>query len=234
MAYPTVDAPYGLKPINLIGGQVFAGATRQLVIANTSGTGYGTSIFYGDVVKIVSGGTIEKDVGETTATPCGVFLGCQYTSATTGQLTFSQYYPASLAVKSGTIIQAFVADDPDQLFKVVLVAGTTEDGNGLTPAFLGRTVIGTNAQLVQNAGSAVTGDSKVGVYTDGNTNTASLPIRIIDVVPDTANSSGNFCELIVKFNAPYIVSTSTSSGGITTTTTSTVTGGHQYLNAAGV
>jgi hypothetical protein len=25
MAYPVIDAPYGLKPINLIGGQVFAG-----------------------------------------------------------------------------------------------------------------------------------------------------------------------------------------------------------------
>ena len=88
MAYPTVDKPYGLKPINLIGGQVFAGATRQLVIANTAGTGYGTSIFYGDVVKLVSGGTIQKDTGETTATPVGVFLGCQYISAVTGQLTF--------------------------------------------------------------------------------------------------------------------------------------------------
>ncbi len=32
MAYPTVSAPYGLQPINLIGGQVFAGATRQLPI----------------------------------------------------------------------------------------------------------------------------------------------------------------------------------------------------------
>lgn len=234
MAYPTVDKPYGLKPINLIGGQVFAGATRQLVIANTAGVGYGTSIFYGDVVKLVSTGTIEKDTGQATATPCGVFLGCQYTSATTGQLTFSQYYPASLAVKTGTTILAFVADDPDQLFKVVLVAGQTEDGNGLTPAFLSRSVIGTNAELVQNTGSTVTGDSTVGVYTDGNTGTASLPVRIIDVVPDTANSSGNFCELIVKFNAPYVVSTSTSSGGITTTTTSTVTGGHQYLNPVGV
>jgi hypothetical protein len=33
MAYPTVDKPYGLKPVNLIGGQVFAGATRQMEIA---------------------------------------------------------------------------------------------------------------------------------------------------------------------------------------------------------
>jgi len=222
MAYPTVDKPYGLKPINLIGGQVFAGATRQLVIANTSGTGYGTNIFYGDIVKIVSGGTIEKDTGTTTATPCGVFLGCQYISAVTGQLTFGQYYPASLSVKVGSIIQAFVADDPSQLFKAVLVTGTTVDGNGLTPAFLGRTVIGSNAQLVQNTGSTTTGDSTVGVFTAaGGTTTATLPIRIVDVVPDTANSSGNFCELIIKFNAPNVAG-------------QTVDGGHQYLNPTGV
>jgi hypothetical protein len=25
MAYPTIDKPYGLKPVNLIGGQVFVG-----------------------------------------------------------------------------------------------------------------------------------------------------------------------------------------------------------------
>ena len=229
MAYPTVDKPYGLKPINLIGGQVFAGATRQLVIANTTGTGYGTSIFYGDVVTIVSGGTIEKDSGTSTATPCGVFMGCQYISAVTGQLTFSQYYPASLAVKSGSTILAFVADDPDQLFKAVLVSGTTADGNGLTPTFLGRTVIGSNAALVQNTGSTTTGDSTVGIYTAaGATTTISLPIRIIDVVPDTANSSGNFCEVIVKWNTPYF----TLAEG--TPNTITWAGGHQYLNPLGV
>ena len=224
MAYPTVNAPYGLKPINLIGGQVFAGATRQLVIANTTGTGYGTSIFYGDVVNIASTGTINKDAGTTSATPVGVFMGCQYISATTGQLTFSQYYPASLAVKSGTEIYAFVSDDPDQLFKVVNVAGTTADDatSGLLPAYLGRTVIGSNAQLVQNTGSTTTGDSKVAIYTAaGATTTAAYPIRIIDVVPDTANSSGNFCEFIVKWNAPNV-------------TGQTVAGGHQYLNPTGV
>ena len=224
MAYPTVSAPYGLKPINLIGGQVFAGATRQIVIANTSGTGYNTNIFYGDVVKLASTGTIQVDAGTTTATPVGVFLGCQYISAVTGQLTFSQYYPASLAVKSGSEIYAFVADDPDQLFKAVLVAGTTADDttSGLLPAYLGRTMIGSNAQLVQNAGSTVTGDSKVGVYTAaGATTTATLPLRIIDVVPDTANSSGNFVEVIVKWNAPNV-------------TGQTVAGGHQYLNPTGV
>lgn len=224
MAYPTIDRPYGLKPINLIGGQVFAGATRQLVIASA----YGTSIFYGDVVKVVSGGTIEKDTGTTTATPVGVFMGCSYVNAQ-GQVIFSQYYPASTTAPTGTVITAYVADDPDQLYKVVNVAGTTADNtsSGLLPAYLGRTMIGSNAQLVQNAGSTASGDSKVGIYTAaGATTTASLPVRIVDVVPDTANSSGNFCEVIVKWNAPYVVSDNS--------TTSVVTGGHQYLNPVGV
>jgi hypothetical protein len=30
MAYPTVSAPYGYKPVNLIGGQVYAGSTTPL------------------------------------------------------------------------------------------------------------------------------------------------------------------------------------------------------------
>ena len=219
MAYPTVSAPYGLKPINLIGGQVFAGATRLLNIAS----GYNTSIFYGDAVTLASSGTIQKDAGTTTATPVGVFLGCSYVNSQ-GQTIFTQYFPANTTAPTGTTITAYVADDPDQLFKAVLVTGTTADDvtSGLLPTYLGRTVIGSNAQLVQNTGSTVTGDSKVGIYTAaGATTTATLPIRIIDVVPDTANSSGNFCEVIVKWNAPNV-------------TGQTVAGGHQYLNPTGV
>jgi hypothetical protein len=224
--FPTVAAPYGLKPINLIGGQVFAGSTRLLKVTNS----YGTNIFYGDVVKTVAGGTVEKDVGQTTATPVGIFLGCVYTNPTNSQKTYAQYWPAST---SATDIYAYVADDPDVLFKAVLAAGTTEDGNGLTVAFLGQTMVGSNAELVQNAGSTLTGDSKVAIYSAaGGTTTDSLPIRIVDVVTETANSSGNFCEFICKFNAPYAVST--YSAGPPVTVTTVMTGGHQYLNPTGV
>jgi hypothetical protein len=230
MAYPTIDAPYGLKPINLIGGQVFAGQTRQYQI---DPAGFAGNIFYGDVVKLVSTGYIEKDTGQATATPVGIFQGCSYVNAQ-GQVIFAQYYPTGYAAPTGTFITAYVQDDPDLLFKAVIVAGATEGGNGLTPAYVSRSIIGCNAELVQNTGSTFTGDSKVAVYATTGTTTSTLPIRIVDVVPDTANSSGNFCEVICKWNAPYVVSTSTSSGGITTTTTSVVTGGHQYLNPVGV
>ena len=201
MAYPTVSAPYGLKPVNLIGGQVFAGSTRLMQIAS----GYATNIFYGDLVQRVAGGTIEKDVGTTTATPCGIFLGVSFTNSSTGQVQQQQFYPASQAIKSGTQIFAVVADDPDTLFQVAVVSsGTTISGVGIT-------AIGNNATLVQNAGSTTSGNSAVAIL-DSTATSGSLPIRIIDVVRDTATAADNFPEVIVKINATM----------------------HQYNNALGV
>jgi hypothetical protein len=201
MAYPTVSAPYGLKPVNLIGGQVFAGSTRLMQIAS----GYATNIFYGDLVKRISDGTIEKDTGTTTATPTGIFLGVQFTNGSTGQVQQQQFYPASQAIKSGTQIFAVVADDPDTLFQVAVVSGTT------VITGVGISAIGNNAELVQNAGSTTTGNSAVAILaTTATTNT--LPIRIIDVVRDTATAADNFPEVIVKINATM----------------------HQYNNATGV
>ena len=190
MAYPTISAPYGLKPVNLIGGQVFAGSTRLMEIAS----GYATNIFYGDLVKRVSDGTIEKDIGTTTATPCGVFLGVQFTNASTGQVQQQQFYPASTAIKSGTQIFAVVADDPDTLFEVVSCSSTT------TVAAMGKSAIGNNIALIQNAGSTITGNSAVAIDEGTQDVTSTLPIRIIDVVRDTATGADAFVEFIVKIN----------------------------------
>jgi hypothetical protein len=214
MAYPTVSAPYGLKPINLIGGQQFAGQTRELPIT-TSSVNYNTAIFNGDIVTLTSTGTIAKSAIADESSPVagliGVFVGCSYTNPSTGQKLFAQYWPGFASGVTDAV--AYVMDDPDALFQVVLVAGDTEDSaNALTPAYLGQTVVGSNVTCVQNTGSTVTGDSKIGVYTPGGAGTASTVFRVVDVVPDTANSSGNFCELIVKFNFGY----------------------HSYYNATGI
>ena len=53
MAYPTVDGPYGLVPVKLLSGVPYVGTVRHYSIAS----GYGTAIFYGDAVKLVTGGT---------------------------------------------------------------------------------------------------------------------------------------------------------------------------------
>ena len=219
MAYPTVDKPYGLKPINLIGGQVFAGATRQRRIASNA-----SSIGYGDPLKFVNDGTVAVTT-ETTTPPAtgfaGVFLGCSYVSAVTGQPTYSQAWISGTAVKSGTFITAYVADDPNTLFKVV---GVSASLNVSTTGGFVYSDIGTNVALVANTLNTNTGDSQQGVLVGSVNTTASLPVRIVDVVPDTAiDVSGTiyYPEVIVKINAPYVDS------GV-------VTGGHAYNNPVGL
>ena len=201
MAYPTVDAPYGLKPVNLIGGLPFAGATRQIPIGNN----YGTAIYNGDVVQLNSSGNVIITTLQNDASPIagviGVFLGCSYTNPTTKQKLFSQYYPGSVAADD---ISAYVCDDPNALFRVVNVTSNVANSavGGLLPAYISRAnSFGANAELVLNTGSSTTGDSKMGVFI--NNVTTSLPFRVVDIVTDSVNTSGNFVEFIVKFNAGY-------------------------------
>jgi hypothetical protein len=194
---------------------VYAGSTRLLKIAS----GYAANIFYGDVVKLVSTGTVEKDTGTTTGTPVGVFLGCTYTDPSSKQPRWSQYWPTGTVASDA---QAYVVDDPDILFKVAAVS------SGTTVAFYAQTVIGLTVSLVQNSGSTTTGDSAVAIDGSAVATTVSLPIRIIAGVPDTANASGEFCEFICKWNMPYITLAEGAPNVVTWA------GGHQYLNPLGV
>ena len=187
MAYPTVAGPYGFQPINLIGGQVFAGATRQIPIAS----GSGTSIFYGDVVRLNTGGTLSRVSTTDSATDAvGIFLGCAFTNPSTKQFLQQQFYPASTVASD---IVAYVCDDPDTYFKVAVLSNSTTIG-GMT-----QTDIGNNVAILVTAGSTTVGDSNEGVSaTTGSTTT--LPFRVIAGVPETVNASGSFTEVIVKFN----------------------------------
>jgi hypothetical protein len=194
MPYPTVDGPYGLIPINLIGGQVFASATRSIPITSNSAT----SIFFGDVVKLNSSGTLDKDTGTNAATPVGVFLGCSYTDPTFGK-TFRQFYAANTVASD---IVAFVQDDPDALYKVAVVS------SGTTISFVTRANVGENAVLVQNAGNTTNGDSRVAISSTTGT-TSTFPLRVIDVIAETARAGnpGSFTEVVVKWNQgmhPYL------------------------------
>ena len=187
MAYPTVAGPYGFQPINLIGGQVFAGATRQIPIAS----GSGTSIFYGDVVRLNTGGTLSRVSTTDSATDAvGIFLGCAFTNPTTKQFLQQQYYPASTVASD---IVAYVCDDPDTYFKVAVLSNSTTIG-GMT-----QTDIGNNVAILVTAGSTTAGDSNEGVSATTGTAT-TLPFRVIAGVPETVNASGSFTEVIVKFN----------------------------------
>lgn len=174
MAYPVVSAPYGFKPVNLIGGQVFSGSTRTLPISY----GYNTNIFYGDFVNLTSG--YIASVANTLATPAvGVFLGCTFTNPVTKQKMWSQYWPAGTLAGDA---QAIICDDPDTVFKaaVVTAAGTA------TIASASSLLVGANMAGNTSTGSTATGDSAGGVVaasaTAGN-------FRVLALVPDTQIAS---------------------------------------------
>ena len=175
MAYPVVSAPYGLKPINLIGGQVFAGSTRNYPIQY----GYATNIFYGDIVNIIRGSIVDNtDTTDSTGTGIvGVFLGCSYTNPTTKQKQFAQYWPAGTAAGD---CQAIICDDPDTVFKVVMCSATT------VIASAANAMLGQNFGLIQNAGNVNTGNSAVAALYASSTTSADLALRVVGLVGETA------------------------------------------------
>jgi hypothetical protein len=180
MAYPVIDAPYGLLAQNLIGGQVFAGSTRFYPIQY----GYATDIFYGDFVVLSRGFATRATVstGDTLNQTVGIFLGCTFTSPVTKQKQFSQYWPASTAAGD---CQAYVLDDPDAVFKAVVCSSGTTIASGALA------MIGTNLSAINNTGNTATGNSKNAVLAPTNTPvTTTLPLRMVGVVPDTAVSLG--------------------------------------------
>jgi hypothetical protein len=188
MAYPTVSAPYGLKPVNSLDGKPYAGAFRQIPVAAS----FGTAIFFGDTVQINSDGYLILSTTTNSGAIVGVCVGGQYVNSS-GQTVQGQYIPASIST-STNLAYAYVVDDQQALFKVAVVS------SGTTMSSAGRAVVGTNLALVLNAGNTVTGDSAFAVTLTGAGTTATIPIRVIDVVPETATAADTYTELLVKIN----------------------------------
>jgi hypothetical protein len=177
MAYPVVDAPYGLKPINLIGGQVFAGSTREIPIQY----GSSVSIFYGDFVRVIRGNVMRLGITTdgTAAGMVGIFLGCSFTNPITKQKQFQQFWPGGTLAGDAV---AIVCDDPDTVFKAVVCSA------GSTIASGSYAMIGQNYGVLDNTGNSNTGNSAVALAYSATLTTNTFPCRVVGVVPDTASS----------------------------------------------
>jgi len=194
MAYPTVSKTYGLKPINRLDGLPYAGAIRQIPIA----AGYATAILNGDTVAVNTDGYLIANTTSNSGDSVGVLVGCSYTNSS-GQFTNGQYYPASQST-STQLAFGFVVDDPNAVFRVAASSGQTT-----VPTAFSRALVGSNVALSINTGSTNTGDSYYGIDGASAGTTATLPIRVVDVVPDTATGPANasattYFEFLVKFN----------------------------------
>jgi hypothetical protein len=200
MAYPTVSAPYGLKPVNLIGGRVFAGSTRMFPI----NSGYSNSLFNGDVVDLgYTGATIGTLIKtgltySSTSVPSsntiGVFVGCEY-SNTSGPIYGKnrfQYWQASTTAPDAI---GYVVDDPQMVFRTAVVQGGSAQSS--TIVYANNAFIGANVLYSGPGGSTTTGDSSGGVSLSATALsqssssaiaplTTGAPFRVVGIVPDTA------------------------------------------------
>ena len=178
MAYPTVSAAYGYKPVNLIGGQVFAGSTRNLPVQYN----YGTAMYYGDLVTLSAGYVVIATYPvSTTNTTVGVFLGCYYTNPTTKQRQYAQYYPGSVTAGD---ITAIIGDDPDVVIRCAVTTGASATTIGSASSIL----VGVNMAGNTLTGSASTGNG-AGAVVAASATTSGGGFRVLNLVPDTQIST---------------------------------------------
>lgn len=186
----TTAAPYGLKPVNLIGGLPYAGSTRQFKI---DPAGYAANIFNGSIVAVNADGYI--NIVTTTgadasgnvfpAGTMGVFVGCDYIN-TQGQLMFSQYYP------SGTtgVVNAYVVDDDRVVFQA-------QCSGAIAQAELGQNTFLAAVQST-STGSTQNGNSTSAL--SGTSQTTTAAFRIVGFVSAVGDA---YTDVLVKFNPGY-------------------------------
>ena len=176
------DAPFGLRPYRT---SISSQQQNRYRIASN----YGTAIFQGDLVAMVTGGGIERVAAGGSGLILGVFNGCNYTDPTTGKPTWSNYYPGSVAASD---IIADVIDDPNATFEV--------QANAAFPV----ADLAGNFDIVDNSpvGDTTSGGSRMELAVSTGAATATLPLKAIDISQDPENSdvSSANTNVIVKIN----------------------------------
>jgi hypothetical protein len=197
----SVASPYGLKPVNQLGGTPYAGATRTYLI-DPAGTA--SNIFNGSPVYVNASGYLAVatatgadattngfPVGTANTGIVGVFVGCSYYNAQ-GQLIFSQYYPTGVT----GVIQASVVDDPNVVFQV-------QSAGSVTQAAVGANLFFSTGAVA--TGSTTTGNSTASVVAGASAVATTAAFRVVGF-PNVQGFSvvgDAFTDVYVKINPGY-------------------------------
>ena len=168
------DAAFGLRPLKTVGqGDDSTGMSSHTIVAGDAST-----IFQGSPVIAAAG---YVDASTAGAVPnMGAFWGCFYNDPTTLKPTFKNYYPGSITPPSSKDIEAFVYDNPNQMFEI------QSDNDGAST----QADVFSNADFVNFGGSTLNGvsnteldDSTIAASSD-----AAAQLLIIGVSRDPKNS----------------------------------------------
>ena len=168
------DAAFGLRPLKSVGqGDDSTGMSSHSIDAGDA------SILFQGSPTVAAAGYI--DIATAGAAPnTGAFWGCFYTDPTTLKPTFKNYYPGSITPPSSKDIEAFVYDNPNQMFEI---QSDNDGASTLADVF-------SNADMVNFGGSTLNGvsnteldDSTIAASSD-----AAAQLLIIGVSRDPKNS----------------------------------------------
>ena len=174
-----IDNPNGFVPLRHLTGGVIR--PQSYAIAN----GFATSLFSGDLVTLLSDGTV--GIGTNATNALGVFYGVKYVDQTTGDVKLVKQWPASTTVKTGTAVEAFVYDDPNITYKV--------QGNGT----FANANVGELCNVTFTAGETIFGGSKQEADL-GTLATTAKVLRILRMVDEPDNAVGADAKLEVVIN----------------------------------
>ena len=210
------NTAYGLRPIGLVGSGVNStGVTEYEIASNNT-----NAIYQYAIVTPTAAGVVDY-AGATSGgtTPAlGVLMGIQYHDSVQKKPVWLNYWPGSgsVSVDTNYPVKAFVADNPNQLFKVASDASLTDRATAQAAVFANAS-LGTSART----GSTDTGSANGALSVSSIAVTATLPLRIVGIMDDEANSDYTAAgiPMIVRLNAHYNANTSRFDSQTTATST---------------
>ena len=197
------DAAFGLRPHNKLGSNANSSGTTAYKVQIAGTAGSSSAIYQGDMVIPLTNGLVDVSAADGGSVAIlGVMNGCQYTNLS-GETVFSNYYPGTASLKSGTEATVFVYDDPFGVFEVNCDAS-------LTNLATATALIHSNAEgatFGSQVGSTGISAGELAVSTAGAT-TAGDNFRIVGFkdVPEIAYDSAGVVAL-VKLNVHFHLAT---------------------------
>lgn len=178
---------FGFQPFGINAGVSPNFGLRRRTIAYN----YGSTLFRGDPVVSNNAGNIIR-VASQSAPLAGIFWGCKYYDPVQ-KITFqSKYWSAPSGLNSAQIVEAYIIDDPQQLFVVAEL--------GSTAAIAAANVMN-NVQWSAGSGGSTTSGLSSYVIDDGNiTTTSTLPFKIMDLYSTTAPPGVNGADDTTVYN----------------------------------
>ena len=166
------DAAFGLRPLKTLGqADDSTGMSSHKILP-----GDASVLYQGSMAIGVATGYVDISLA-TSTTAVGAFWGTFYIDPTTLKPTYKNYYPGGITPPSSGAIEAFVYDNPQQLFEI---QSDNTAASAQTDVFMCADIAGVSGSTLNGVSSTELGD--------GTLNASAAQLKIIGVSRDPKNS----------------------------------------------